>query len=60
MRVMRGSVDLEYEADGALVRAGRHEVGSGKSGVEIVQSDFICEVGDGEPERKVRAVLLRK
>ena len=58
MRVIRGSVDLEYEADRALVCSRCHEVGPAESGEEVVKRYFVCSVKNREFQRHAaRAVL---
>ena len=58
IRVNRGSVDLEHEADRALVCTRRDEVGPAESGEEVVKRYFVCSVKNREFQRHAaRAVL---
>src|SRR5207245_9808518 len=58
IRVIRGSVDLEHEADRALVCTRRHEVGPAESGEEVRECRFVGNVKNCELERHAESAVL--
>ena len=51
---------LKHEANCAGIHTRRYEMRARKSRLEIVQRDFVRDVGDGEPGGDVSAILVPK
>src|SRR5215510_4380071 len=46
------------QTDRADICARRDEMRSAECGMKVIQRDLVGEVGDGEPQREVRVILL--